>query len=27
MTDLVFVAVMIAAFLAAQWYAHWCGKL
>jgi len=27
MQDLIFVAVMAAAFLAAQLYAIWCGKL
>jgi len=27
MTDLVFVAVMAAIFLAAHVYARWCGKL
>jgi len=27
MQDLIFVAVMVAAFLAAQLYARWCGKL
>jgi len=27
MTDLIYIAVMIAAFLAAQLYARWCGKL
>jgi len=27
MQDLIFVAVMAAAFLAAQLYARWCGKL
>jgi len=27
MTDLIFIAVLIAAFVAAQLYARWCGKL
>jgi|GEM_PF-4030971 len=27
MTDLIYIAVMTVAFLAAQLYAHWCGKL
>jgi hypothetical protein len=27
MNDLVYIAVMVAAFLAAQGYARWCGKL
>jgi len=27
MTDLIYIAVMAAVFLAAQLYAHWCGKL
>jgi hypothetical protein len=27
MNDLIFVVVMVVAFLATQWYARWCGKL
>jgi len=27
MTDLIYIVVMAATFLAAQLYAHWCGKL
>jgi hypothetical protein len=27
MNDIIFITVMIAVFLVAQLYAHWCGKL
>jgi hypothetical protein len=27
MTDLIYIAVVTAIFVAAQLYAHWCGKL
>jgi hypothetical protein len=27
MTDLIYIAVVVVAFAAAQGYAHWCGKL
>jgi len=27
MNDIIFIAVMVATFLVAQLYAHWCGKL
>jgi len=27
MTDLIYLAALVAIFVAAQLYAHWCGKL